>query len=104
MYKVTNAEAVRRLSQGIFSKYKVKVSWCTRNYDSARSYVAKGPVYFVYKNNKPYVIISFAAKEMENIYSNFQSTKTIQEIRPLFSDRQEFPLEIMNRIPKLIGK
>jgi hypothetical protein len=102
LYKVTDAETVRRLSRGIFSKCKVRGNWCTRDYVSACSYVRKGPVYFVYKNNQPYIIISFAAREMENVHSDFPNVQTIREIRPLFSNRQEFPLRIMNRIPDLL--
>jgi hypothetical protein len=93
---------IQLLSRGIFSKKKDQSGWFSRYRGFARSYANIGPIYFVYKNDKPYVFVSFATKEMKDICTSFPSLKIVREIRPLFSNRQEFPLEIMNQIPELL--
>ena len=102
LYKTVDALVIQLLSRGIFSRKRDQSSWFSRYCGSACSYANRGPVYFVYKNDKPYVFVSFAIKEMKDIYRNFPSAKIIREIRPLFSNRQKFPLGIMNRIPDLL--
>jgi len=102
LYKAVDARMIQLLSRGITAKNENQSNWRTCNLGFAYEYAERSPVYFVYKNDKPYVMVSFVFREMENIHSNFPSPEIIREICPLFSNRQEFPLEIINRIPGLL--
>ncbi len=58
--KVTETDAASKLANG--------TEWCVVNEDMARSYLSKGPLYFVYINGKRKVLVHYETEQFKNVY------------------------------------
>lgn len=68
---------------------------CLRD-ERAKSYITQGPVYFVDKDDKTYVCLSFPGSQVHTPQNNVIDSNVAQEIAPLFVKRVgEFPIQLL---------
>jgi len=75
--------------------------WCTTALGHCENYTRDGPLYFVDKNNEPYVLVHFPSGQVRNVQNQTVSQEVAHEIAPLFADRQRFPVDDMLHAPVL---
>lgn len=75
--------------------------WCTKTLGHATNYTTQGPLYFIDKNNEPYVLVHFPSNQVKNVQNSTVDDDMAKEIAPLFSDRTRFPVEDLMRTPAL---
>lgn len=64
--------------------------WCTKSVGTATGYLNDGPLYFVDKNNRPYVLAHFPSHQVYNVHDRPLDDATVREIAPLFADPNRF--------------
>jgi len=72
-------------------------AWCTKSATTANSYLKDGPLYFVDKNNRPYVLAHFPSAQVYNVHDRPLDNEMAKEIAPLFVDLHRFPLAELKR-------
>ena len=72
-------------------------AWCTKSASTANSYLKDGPLYFVDKNNRPYVLAHFPSAQVYNVHDRPLDNAVAKEIAPLFADLHRFPLADLKR-------
>lgn len=66
--------------------------WCTKAVQTAQSYLKDGPLYFIDKDNRPYVLAHFPTGQVYNVHDRALSPDVVAEIAPLFADPNRFPI------------
>jgi hypothetical protein len=76
--------------------------WCTKTLSYAENYLNNpatntptvgAALYFIDKNNQPYVLAHFPSHQVYNPYDRPLDDATTREIAPLFLDEQHFPID-----------
>ena len=78
--------------------------WCTNTECHASSYLRQGPLYFVDKNDQPYILIHFPSSQAKGTEGRSQPSITAEqadEIAPLFLNRTTFPSSTLEEVPTL---
>lgn len=74
--------------------------WCTKAIGHAETYTRQGPLYFIDKNDRPYVLVHLPSNQVRNIENQNIAQEVAREIAPLFADQQRFPPdELVNVYP-----
>lgn len=66
-------------------------TWCTKSLTYAKQYSDQGPLYFIDKNEKPYVLAHFPSHQVYNTLDRPLDDSVAKEIAPLFIDQTRFP-------------
>lgn len=72
-------------------------AWCTKAVGTAAGYLRDGPLYFVDKNNRPYVLAHFPSHQVYNVHDRPLDANVVREIAPLFADTNRFPIAEISR-------
>jgi hypothetical protein len=75
--------------------------WCTRDQGHAVDYTRQGDLFFIDKDEMPYVLLHFPTHQVRNVQNTTINPEVAQEIAPLFADRQRFPAEDLVQMPVL---
>lgn len=92
MRKAVYPETVAAFSKRLTAEGQLPV-WCTKSLQYATSYSNQGPLYFIDKNDKPYVLAHFPSHQVYNVHDRSLDEATTREIAPLFIDQNRFPTE-----------
>ena len=65
--------------------------WCTKDESYANQYTNQGPLYFVDKGERPYVLAHFHSGQVRALQNAAISAAIATEIAPLFNDPHRFP-------------
>ena len=76
-------------------------TWCTKTPGHAETYAGEGPLYFIDKDERPYVLAHFPRGEVRGVNNLTISQGVAHEIAPLFADRARFPEDDILKIPVL---
>lgn len=77
-------------------------AWCTKAVGTAQGYLKDGPLYFIDKGNRPYVLAHFPSHQIYGVHDTRLTSEQVQEIAPLFADPQRFSVsEIRAGNPEL---
>jgi len=68
-------------------------AWCTKSERTAEGYLNNGPLYFVDKNDRPYVLAHFPSHQVYNVLDQPLADAVVKEIAPLFADANRFPYD-----------
>jgi hypothetical protein len=71
-------------------------TWCTKTEGQCAHYLGNGPLYFVDKNDKPYVLIHFESNQARAIDNMEIEPRVAAEIAPLFIDPNRFPMATLS--------
>jgi len=66
--------------------------WCTKAVGTAKGYLDQAPLYFVDKNDRPYVLAHFPTHQVYNVHDRGLDNTVVKEIAPLFADVNRFPI------------
>jgi len=94
--KAVFTDTVVALSKRLSAENTVP-SWCTKGEGMARTYADQGPLYFVDKDDKPYVLAHFESSQVRNLRDGVISDAVAQEIAPVFSDPARFPYALLKQ-------
>ena len=70
--KVTNAVAASKLAKG--------TKWCVSVENMAESYIKKGPLYFIYKENQPFALGHIESGQLMNVWDSPLSDEASKEL------------------------
>lgn len=96
MRKAVYPETVMAFSKRLTAEGQLPV-WCTKSLQYATSYSNQGPLYFIDKNDKPYVLAHFPSHQVYNVHDRPLDASVVSEIAPLFIDQARFPTEELAR-------
>jgi hypothetical protein len=65
--------------------------WCTKALSYATTYSNQGPLYFIDKDDKPYVLAHWPTHQVYNVQDSPLNDRVVHEIAPLFVDPDRFP-------------
>lgn len=68
-------------------------AWCTKAVGTAGSYTKDGPLYFIDKDNRPYILAHLPSSQVRNVHDALISKEQAREIAPLFADPNRFPMD-----------
>lgn len=71
--------------------------WCTKTLSYAENYTNQGPLYFIDKDDRPYVLAHFPSHQVYNVHDRPLDSNVVKEIAPLFVDEKRFPTEELSR-------
>jgi len=71
--------------------------WCTKTLSYAENYTNQGPLYYIDKDNMPYVLAHFPSHQVYNVHDRPLESDQVKEIAPLFVDQNRFPSEELTR-------
>lgn len=101
MRKVIFPETVVAFSKRPYDQEGTLPTWCTKTMGHAESYANQGPLYFIDKGDKPYVLVHLASNQVRSTNNQQVSQDVAAEIAPLFADRTRFPIEDLMSVPVL---
>lgn len=71
--------------------------WCTKTLSYAENYTNQGPLYYIDKDNMPYVLAHFESHQVYNVHDRPLDSHVTKEVAPLFIDQVRFPTELLAR-------
>jgi len=71
--------------------------WCTKSSGTAKGYLDQAPLYFVDKDNRPYVLAHFPTHQVYNVHDRGLDAEVTKEIAPLFGDVNRFPISDLSK-------
>lgn len=72
-------------------------AWCTKSTNYATTYTNQGPLYFIDKNDVPYVLVHLPTSQVSNVQNRPVDADVMQEIAPLFADPNRFNVDELAR-------
>ena len=70
-------------------------TWCTKGESYSTQYSNQGPLYFVDKDEKPYVLAHFHSGQVKDLSDMEINNDVAAEIAPLFINQDRFPEELL---------
>lgn len=70
-------------------------TWCTKGESYSTQYSNQGPLYFVDKDEKPYVLAHFHSGQVKDLSDREINNDVAAEIAPLFINQDRFPEELL---------
>lgn len=67
--------------------------WCTKTLGHATTYTNQGPLYYIDKGGRPYVLAHFPTHQVYGVQDTAISAAQAREIAPLFADEARFSME-----------
>ena len=67
--------------------------WCTKSQSTASSYLSQGPLYFIDKDDKPFILVHLPTHQVKDIGNMNVSGNVVSAIAPLFADPRRFEVE-----------
>lgn len=71
--------------------------WCTKAPSHANTYATQGPLYFIDRDNQPYVLAHFESSQVYGVHDSTLTEEEVKNIAPLFLDEKRFPLGLIAR-------
>ena len=90
MRKAIYPETVTAFSKRLSAEGSLP-TWCTKALTYAKQYSDDGPLYFIDKDEKPYVLAHFPTQQVYNVHDRGLDDAVVREIAPLFVDPTRFP-------------
>lgn len=80
-------------------------AWCTKSVGTAGGYVKQGPLYFIDKDELPYILAHFESGQVRQATTDSTITdEQVREIAPLFLDKNRFPIITISHGDARLGR